>query len=98
MAIDGKVREVDTVQSVVRVAIPGASDGLCDHVVWGRTAFPAKGVTAQDMYRAASRLRRATDKGERLCDTCDRKAELGRWTCAHCSAALARGTEEAQLT
>lgn len=97
MRVDRKVREVDTVHSVVRAAIPGASDGLCEHVVWGRTAFPAKGVTAREIYRAASRLRRATDKGQSLCDTCDRKAAPGRWTCAYCSAALARGTDEVQL-
>ncbi len=85
---------MNQVQAVVRAAIPGASDGLCEHVLWGRTAFPAKGVSARDIYRAASRLRRATDKGERLCDTCDRKASPGKWSCAHCRAALARCAQE----
>ena len=49
-----------TFEDVIKAAIPGADEFVCDHVLWGRTPFPMGKVTARSLYRAASRLRRAT--------------------------------------
>lgn len=71
----------------IRAAIPGASDELVDHIVWGRTPFPFKKLGARDFYKAASRFKRASDRGVRLCDHCDNIAVDG-WCCQNCSDAL----------
>jgi len=64
-----------TALQIVRAAIPNASDSLCDHILWGRTGFPCFGkVTAQIVYKAAYRFKRASDKNMDLCDFCDRIA------------------------
>jgi hypothetical protein len=73
---------------VVRAAIPTASDDLCSHILWGRTAFPFSPLSARDLYRAASAYRRASAKALTLCDMCHRLEEPGKWLCASCRAAL----------
>lgn len=75
--------------AVIRRAIPEASDELCDHVLWGRTAYPFVDLTPRALYRAADRLRRAEAAGRTLCDHCDNQAATGRYMCASCAAALA---------
>lgn len=73
---------------IIRAAIPGATDADVDHVVWGRTPFPFSPMTARVLYRAASRLQRATAHGISLCDFCDRIAQPGDSVCARCRDAL----------
>lgn len=73
---------------VVRAAIPGASEQLCEHVLWSRTAFPFGHVGPRDLYRAADRLRRATEKGIELCEFCDAITEPDKMACRRCDAAL----------
>jgi len=73
----------------IRAAIPGASDDLCEHIVWGRTPFPFAKLSARDFYKAASRFRRAADHGIKLCDLCDNIAVDG-WTCQACTDALSQ--------
>lgn len=73
----------------IRAAIPGASDQLCEHIVWGRTPFPFTKLSARDFYRAAHRFQRAEAKGIRLCDWCDNIA-VNRWNCQACNDALAQ--------
>jgi len=75
--------------TIIRGAMPDASDSMVEHIVWGRTCLPFGKVTARDLYRAASRVRRAADKGRMLCDLCDNLADGDRYTCARCKAALA---------
>lgn len=77
-----------TFADVIRMAIPNADEGTCDHVLWGRTAYPFGNVTARTLYRAAARVRRAGEHGLRLCDFCDRVAQPERWECARCDAVL----------
>lgn len=77
-----------TGRQIVRAAMPGASDSLCEHVLWGMTPFPFAEVTAKSLYRAASRYRRADDRGQRLCDWCHRLAMEGGYCCQRCEAAL----------
>lgn len=82
---------------ICRAAKPGADEGWCDHILWGRTPFPLGRVTAQDLYRAASRQARAERNGRVLCDFCDAIAAPGAYTCSACDAALrvAGSTQEA---
>jgi hypothetical protein len=75
---------------VIRAAMPGADDATCEHVFWGMTPYPVGRVTAQSLYRAASRLRRAGANNRRFCDWCHNLAQPGRWTCKSCDAALGR--------
>lgn len=75
------------VLDVVRAAIPEADESLCEYVIWGRTPYPCSPLTAKDVYRAAYRLKRATDSGKKLCDWCDRLATQGD-LCDKCRAAL----------
>lgn len=79
--------------TIVRAAIPGATDELCSHILWGRTPFPCGAITVRSLYRAASAWRRAGEHGIQLCDLCHRKTD-GGWTCARCAAALARCNDE----
>ena len=76
-----------TAEEIIRAAIPGASEGLCDHILWARTPFPIGRVTAQSLYRAASAWRRAYAKNIELCEFCHRKATDGT-LCERCSVAL----------
>jgi hypothetical protein len=85
-----------TPAQIVRAAIPGADDSLCEHILWGRTPFPCGEVWARDIYLAASRWRRAESRGVTLCEFCDRLANAGEYTCESCSAALARARERAR--
>lgn len=77
-----------TPQQIVRAAIPGASDALCVYVLWERTPFPAGRVTAQSIYRAASRVKRAHERKRVLCDFCDNLATDGAHLCHRCKTAL----------
>ena len=82
-----------TPAQIIRAAIPAADEGLVDHIMWARTPFPCGRVTAQSIYRAASRWRRAGERGVELCEMCDRLAASGSYTCAVCTAALSRHRE-----
>lgn len=63
-----------TFADIIRAAIPGASDGDCDYVLWGRTPYPCGPVDARSLYRAARGAYRAGQKGLMLCDCCHRVA------------------------
>jgi len=76
------------IQEIIKAAIPGASDALCEHIVWGRTAYPFAQITAKGFYQAASRYKRAHDHGFSLCDCCDRKVDRGHSVCPSCDKAL----------
>jgi len=78
------------VLSIVRCAIPEASEGLADHILWGRTPAPCIPLTAKILYHAASRWKRAEQHGLTLCECCDRLAVTDRSLCAPCAAALER--------
>lgn len=73
---------------IIRAAIPGADDGLCEHILWGRTPFPVGRVTARDLYRAASGFHRAAVKGVQLCDFCEKPVDPDAYVCERCSNAL----------
>jgi uncharacterized paraquat-inducible protein A len=76
--------------TIVRAAIPDASDELVDHVLWARTPFPVGRVTAQDLYKAASQFGRAMAHQIDLCEFCHNALKPGedKWTCPRCTAAL----------
>jgi hypothetical protein len=71
----------------IRAAIPEADDELCHFIVWGRTPFPFKKLSAREFYKAGSRFKRAGENNLRLCDHCDNLATDG-WCCKSCSEAL----------
>ena len=73
---------------IVRAAIPNADEHLAAAILWERTAFPAGAVNAQELYRAASRYRRAHAQGVMLCDWCDNAVRSG--LCDRCKNALTR--------
>lgn len=75
------------IDQVIRAAIPDATADLCEHILWERTPYPFAKLTARDIYRAASRFKRATTNGRRLCDWCDNLAVDG-YCCISCAAAL----------
>lgn len=79
---------------IVRAAIPGASSGLCEHILWGRTPFPCGTVTARDLYRAASGFHRAMVKKVQLCDFCERTVEDDAYLCGRCANALSFKSSE----
>jgi len=76
-----------TPHDIVRGAIPDASDDLCSFIVWAMTPFPFR-VDAKEIYRAASRAKRAGANGIRICEHCRNRAEPDLWCCARCEAAL----------
>ena len=76
---------------IVQKAIPGASDDLCSHIIWGRTGFPSFWKTdnpAREIFQAARRFLRAEANGRQLCDHCDREVTDGNYCCPSCSGAL----------
>jgi len=76
------------ISDVIRAAIPNADESTCEHILWGRTAFPFISLTAKDIYRAASSFQRAKIKNTRLCDWCHRIAQEGKTECKSCYDAL----------
>lgn len=77
-------------QQVIRNAIPTASDGLCEMILWGRTGFPCFGdINERVIYKAAMRWQRACNKGIELCELCDRLA-VKNHICDTCRTALSR--------
>jgi len=79
---------VHSALDIVRAAIPNADEHLAAAILWERTAFPAGAVNAQELYRAASRYRRAHAQGVMLCDWCDNAVRSG--LCDRCKNALTR--------
>lgn len=71
------------------------SNEVVDHIVWGRTPFPFKEITAKHLYKAAHRFKRANDNNIILCDFCDNKAVID-YTCKKCRKALDRAKAECQ--
>ena len=76
-------------EDIIRAAIPDATDGLCDHVLWGRTPFPFGRLSVRDIYKAASSYRRANEHGLVLCDFCHRVVDSGN-VCQTCREGLDR--------
>ncbi len=76
-------------QEIIRAAILGAGDEICQHILWGRTPFPFAVVTAQALYKAASGFHRANTNGIQLCDHCHNPAMENKWMCKQCAGALA---------
>lgn len=76
------------IQEIIRGAIPDAEDILCEHILWERTAYPFKKLSAQDIYKAASRFKRAHDNAIELCDFCDNIAIPDAYLCQRCRAAI----------
>ncbi len=74
-----------TAAEIVRAAIPDASDADCEHVLWGMTPFPFTRVLPKEIFRAASRLRRAGANGVQLCDHCDQRAMPDYCMCNDCA-------------
>jgi hypothetical protein len=85
---------------VIRAAIPGASDELCEHVVWGRTPFPFSGATKDQairiLYRSASGFHRANVKGTRLCDHCERVTDGKSFICDRCRSSINRANSHVE--
>ena len=77
-----------TAAEIVRAAIPDASEADCEHVLWGMTPFPFGRVFPKEIFRAASRLRRAGANGVRLCEHCDQQSSPDDRVCEKCAAAL----------
>lgn len=78
---------------VVQLAIPDASDELCDHILWARTPFPCGAITAQSLYKAARSWDRAQAKGIELCDFCHNRVPAGqRFLCERCSDGMRRAS------
>lgn len=84
-----------TIAEVIRAAIPTADESLCDHILWGRTAYPFASLSARDIYRAAYRYRRATEHGRHLCDLCDRLVEAPEYVCTSCRQGLENARDAA---
>ncbi len=84
-----------TALEIVRAAIPDVKEWQAEHILWGRTPYPVGRVTPRDLYRAASRLRRAKEHGLVLCDHCDNVVVVpGHYCCAACTTALERAANK----
>lgn len=75
-------------QTIIQKAIPNATEEFCEWLIWERTAFPFKPLTARELYKTASRVKRAKESQIRLCDLCDRIAEPGEYLCCNCKEVL----------
>jgi len=81
-----------TFADVIRSAVPGADASECEHILWGMTPYPCGPVSARDLYKAASRYKRAGANGIRLCDCCSNKAaDEYEYYCKPCGDVLRGG-------
>lgn len=78
-------------RKIILSVFPNASASLMSHIIWGRTAYPFKPISARELWRAADRWRRATQHHRQLCDWCDRPA-LTNCLCLRCWKALQTDT------
>lgn len=79
-------QKIDTVSAIVKEYFPDATEDFIEHVLWGRTAFPAgtvSGTYEEDVRQACIVLKEAQGKGIELCDMCDRPAIINR-LCESC--------------
>lgn len=77
-----------TFEEVIKAAVPDATPGFCEHVLWGRTPFPMGQVTARSLWLAARRTYRAAQNNIYLCDLCDNRVRRGQFNCRKCQAVL----------
>ena len=86
------------IRTIIRAAIPGATDDVCGWILWGRTPYPMGAISARSVYKAASRIQRAAATGKRLCELCDRLAVKD--ICQRCEDVLSgtRYPRQAQTT
>jgi len=85
-------REGTTILEIVRAAASDADQEFAEHILWSRTPFPFGKVTPKQIYKAASRVRRAAANDIALCDWCDQRAADEDSVCANCRSALGRST------
>lgn len=78
------------IRTIIRAAIPDATDEACEWVLWERTPYPMGAITARSIYKAASRIQRAATGKKRLCELCDRLAEPEKFICQRCKDAISR--------
>ncbi len=76
--------------SVIRAAIPAASDDLCEFILWERTPFPVGRLDAKSLFKAASRMKRAAANKVMLCDMCNNKVTPPESSCPRCKDVLQR--------
>lgn len=76
------------IDEIIKNAIPEATEELCEYILWGRTPYPCGEIDARSLYKAAYRVKRAHDKGNRLCEFCDRIVTTQRMACTRCDKAL----------
>ena len=86
------MRETMDIATIIRAAIPDATDKDCEWILWERTPYPVGVITAQSVYKAASRIQRATARKKQLCEFCDRLAEQDKFTCHICDDAISRAS------
>ena len=76
------------ISDIIKAAIPSADESICEHILWGRTPFPMRGISAKELFKSASGFNRANKKGNRLCDWCHCLAVEGKSECQSCYDAL----------
>jgi len=69
--------ETMNAERIIQVAIPNASDAVMEHVIWGMTPFPCGAITAQSLFKAACRYRRAYIDIEYLLSELQKKNSAG---------------------
>ena len=78
------------IRTIIRAAIPDATDEACEWILWERTPYPIGAITARSVYKAAARIQRAAAGKKRLCELCDRLAEQEKFICQRCKDAISR--------
>lgn len=74
---------------VIRAAIPDADEAMCDYILWDRTPFPFKQLTARELYKTAASFHRGQRAGITFCDLCPRPAVVHlSYLCIPCHRAL----------
>ena len=81
------------IRTIIRAAIPDATDEACEWILWERTPYPMGAIDARSVYKAASRMQRAANHKLRLCELCDRVAEPGKWICHRCEDFLTKARQ-----
>jgi hypothetical protein len=78
-----------SIGDIIKTGFPDASDSDMDYIMWSRTSYPFELIEAKDIYKEASRVYRAKQKGNRLCDFCNAIAR-NNGTCSKCNALMHR--------
>jgi hypothetical protein len=91
---NGKTMDIE---KIIKAAMPNATPGMINYIIWSKTPFPFREVTPKMLYSAAYRLYRAHKNNIFICELCDNKLQPDdNLFCEKCCGMLRRAENNLQ--